>query len=402
VLENGDEFFPRVFQCIKEAKRDVLIETFIFFADEVGKQLRDVLVETARKGVHVCVTVDGYGSPDLTAEFIASMATEGVHFQIFDPRPKLLGMRTNLFRRLHRKIVVIDGTRAFIGGINFSEDHLIESGSTAPSHAKQDYSVEIEGPVVEEIHLFAQSAFRQKDNLQDPHRPWYRRHSKSVVQNGSNGSNGARVLFVTRDNEQHQEDIEKHYLTGIRKARHKLIIANAYFFPGYRLFRAIRNAARRGVEVVLILPGKTDIAIARIGALMLYDHLLKAGVRIYECQQWEYHGKVAVIDDEWATVGSSNLDPLSLSLNLEANLIIRDRDFNHQLETRLRALAQDSCMQVAALLAPKRTLWRVLLGIFVFHLLRHFPRWAVRLPKRTPKLNIVHKSKNIVEKINHA
>ncbi len=411
LLENGDEFYPRVFQSIKAAKREVLIETFIFFEDEVGNALRDLLVETASKGVRVCVTVDGYGSPDLTTEFIASMATAGVQFQIFDPRPKLLGMRTNLFRRLHRKIVVIDGALAFIGGINFSEDHLMYSGSGASSKAhskaKQDYAVEITGPVVEDIHLFTRTTFHQEDHLQDPHKPWFRRHGKPVEQIDSSrgpSSTGpsARVLFVTRDNEQHQDDIEKQYLAAIRKARHKLIIANAYFFPGYRLLKAISNAARRGVDVVLILPGKTDMPIAMTGAHMLYDHLLKAGVRIYEFQHQEFHGKVAVIDDEWATVGSSNLDPLSLSFNLEANIIIRDPEFNQQLEGSLRALLQKTCLKVDIRLAPRRTLWRMFLGFFVFHLLRHFPIWAVRMPKRTPKLNILHKQKNILEKINHA
>src|SRR5690606_37234668 len=138
----------------------------------------------------------------------------------------------------------------------------------------------------------------------------------------------AAAIFVTRDNGRHRNDIEQHYLAAIRSARSEILIANAYFFPGYRLLRELRNAARRGVRVGLVLQGEPDMPMVRAASKLLYDYLLSAGVEIHEYCQRPLHGKVAIVDEDWSTVGSSNLDPLSLSLNLEANVVIRDRAFN--------------------------------------------------------------------------
>jgi cardiolipin synthase len=196
----------------------------------------------------------------------------------------------------------------------------------------------------------------------------------------------ASALFVTRDNRKHTNDIERHYRAAIRTARQRVVIANAYFFPGYRLLREMRHAARRGVDVRLILQGEPDMAIVKTAASMLYHHLLDAGVRIYEYCERPLHGKVAVIDDEWATVGSSNLDPLSLSLNLEANVVIRDRAFNQELGGRLDTLMQNSCKPIEREDLVESTWWRKLRSYFVFHLLRRYPAWAGWLPAHAPRL----------------
>ncbi|MDW5441266.1 cardiolipin synthase ClsB [Polaromonas sp. SM01] len=383
LLENGEAFFPRVFASIAAAQREVLLETFILFEDKVGTALQAALLTAARRGVQVDLTIDGYGSPDLSTAFISALTQAGVRVHVFDPQPRLWGFRTNLFRRMHRKIVVVDGARAFVGGINYSADHLADFGPLA----KQDYAVEIEGPLVANIHYFvrAQLLIGQRH----PHR--YRRHlfrrtpapsaSSSLPAAGS-----AEALFVTRDNREHQNDIERHYRIAIRGARRRIIIANAYFFPGYRLLKALRKAARRGVEVQLILQGEPDMPIVKTAANMLYHHLLGAGVKIYEYRERPLHGKVALTDDEWSTVGSSNLDPLSLSLNLEANVIIKDRAFNQQLGEHLTQLMESSCKQIHAADLTESGAWVTLRSFFVFHLLRRYPAWFGWLPAHTPRL----------------
>lgn len=371
LLENGEEFFPRVFAAIAGARREILIETFILFEDKVGTALQQALIAAGRRGVEVHVTVDGYGSPDLSSKFIEALTDAGVSLHVFDPRPRLLGMRTNVFRRLHRKLVAIDGYLAFVGGINFSADHL---GDYGPG-AKQDYAVEVEGPVAADIHRFARDAL---EAVGGRWRWWWSRVNASP--------DGAQALLVTRDNGDHRTDIESHYRAAIRRAREELIIANAYFFPGYRLLRDLRNAARRGVDVRLILQGQPDMPIAQFGARTLYDYLLDAGVQIYEYCQRPLHGKVAVADGDWATVGSSNLDPLSLSLNLEANLMIRDRRFNSELRERLQRLIECDCREVKPEHVPRRTLGRMMLALVVFHFLRRFPAWAGWLPAHTPRV----------------
>ena len=193
-------------------------------------------------------------------------------------------------------------------------------------------------------------------------------------------------MFVTRDNNEHVNDIERHYRVALRSARHEVIIANAYFFPGFRFIKEMRRAARRGVRVVLVLQGQPDMPIVKFGASLLYDPLLDAGVQIYEYCRRPLHGKIALVDDYWATVGSSNLDPLSLALNLEANLVIRDREFNQEVRRSLEGLIRDHCEHIEA--APHRwpNWWKSLVSAAVFHVTRNFAGWAGALPVHAPRL----------------
>ncbi|MBV4486795.1 cardiolipin synthase ClsB [Pseudomonas sp. SWRI153] len=377
LLENGEEYFPRVFEAMRAAKSEILLETFIVFEDKVGAELQQILIEAAQRGVRTTVSLDGFGCGELSTGYLTALSDAGVHLQIFDPAPKHLGIRTNWFRRLHRKIVVVDGLVAFIGGINFSGDHLADFGP----EAKQDYSVEIQGPVVADIHHFALLQSGRPGRA----RFWWQRRRQRLADMAFTEHDG-QVRLVFRDNDQHNTDIEDVYLQVLRKARHRVIIANAYFFPGYRLLREIRNAARRGVEVRLILQGQPDMLVAKLAARMTYDYLLRAGVQIHEYCERPLHGKVALVDDDWSTVGSSNLDPLSLSLNLEANVLIRDRAFNQHLFERLEDLSRNHCKAMDAKLLPRGRIWHMTVGFLVFHFLRHFPAMAGWLPAHKPRL----------------
>lgn len=371
LLENGEAFFPAVLEAIDDAREEVLIETFILFEDKVGKRLHAALVAAAKRGVRVELTVDGYGSPDLSPEFISSLAAAGACLRVFDPKPRLLGYRTNVFRRLHRKIVVVDGRRAFVGGINFSADHLADYGDGA----KQDYAVAIEGPVVAEIRAFAIAALHAPAAPRD----WARAPSLDGPAPGS-----AQVRFVTRDNGAHLNDIENQYLAAIRAAKNEILVANAYFLPGYRLLHALHRAAGRGVRVSLVLQGAPDMPMVANAGRRLYPYLIGGGVRIHEYCERPLHGKLAVIDDTWATVGSSNLDPLSLSLNLEANVLIRDRAFNAVVRQRLQELIDVHCHRVRRQDLPPRTPLRTLGSLLVFHTVRHLPAWAGQWPAHKP------------------
>ncbi|MBR9957566.1 cardiolipin synthase ClsB [Cronobacter sakazakii] len=375
LLENGDEFYPAVFDAIDKARIKVILETFIWFDDNVGRQLHDVILNAAQRGVSIEVLLDGYGSPDLSDEFVGTLTSAGVMFRYYDPRPRTMGMRTNVFRRMHRKIVVIDGEVAFVGGINYSAEHMSDYGP----EAKQDYAVRVEGPVVQDIYHFVLSNLGEERVSR-----WWQRHYQQAVENTTPGE--AQALFVWRDNNDHRDDIERHYLKMLANAKKEVIIANAYFFPGYRLLHAMRNAARRGVKVKLIVQGEPDMPIVKVGARLLYNYLVKGGVEVYEYLRRPLHGKVALMDDHWATVGSSNLDPLSLSLNLEANLIIHDTQFNQTLRDNLTRLIREDCKQVDESMMPKRTWWNLAKSVIVFHFLRHFPAMVGWLPAHTPKL----------------
>ncbi len=381
LLENGEEFFPRVFDAIRHAKREVIIETFILFEDKVGLALHAAMRAAAQRGVKVDLMVDGFGSPDLSREFIETLSSAGVRVRVFDPGRRVLGQRLNVFRRMHRKIVVIDGEIAFVGGINYSADHLLDFGPKA----KQDYAVELAGPIVAQIHQFVLRVIA----LGDKGPRWFRRRLKQAPPVTREAVGEVEAMFVTRDNRRHTNDIERHYLAAIRAARSRIVIANAYFFPGYRIIKALRRAARRGVDVRLILQGEPDMPIVKTAASLLYHHLLHAGVRIYEYCDRPLHAKIALVDDRWTTVGSSNLDPLSLSLNLEANVVARDRDFNQLLWERMDRLMRESCKRVREDdLETSWSGWRLVRSFFIFHFLRWYPSWLGWLPRQVPRLTL--------------
>ncbi|VTU14780.1 Putative cardiolipin synthase YbhO [Variovorax sp. PBL-H6] len=378
LLENGEQFFPRVFEAIRTAEREVIIETFILFEDKVGLALHEAMRAAAQRGVKVDLMIDGFGSPDLSNEFVQGLTDAGVRVRVFDPGRRFLGQRLNLFRRMHRKITVVDGRLAFVGGINFSADHLMDFGAKA----KQDYAVQLEGPIVSEIHRFVLHAIA----VGNKGAGWFRRRLRAVPPSTNAPAGDAEMQFVSRDNRRHTNDIERHYLAAIRAARQRIVIANAYFFPGYRLIKALRRAARRGVDVNLILQGEPDMPIVKVGASMLYHHLLHAGVKIHEYCQRPLHGKVARVDEHWSTIGSSNLDPLSLSLNLEANVIVRDASFARQLDERLDHLMRHHCKKIEVTQLSEWSAWRLVRSFFVFHLLRWYPSWVGWLPRHAPRL----------------
>jgi cardiolipin synthase len=378
LLENGEAYFPAVFDSIRAARQEVLLETFILWEDKVGWELHAALLEAARRGVQIDALVDGFGSWELTPKFTRPLLEAGVRLRVFDQAARFFGKRANLLRRMHRKITVVDGRRAFVGGINFSADHLADFGP----EAKQDYAVELEGPIVEDIRRFAIEAIGKggerdaRATLPDPAEP------------AARAAGPAEARFVTRDNVRHTSDIEREYRAAIRLATQRVLIANAYFFPGYRLLRDLRHAARRGVDVQLILQGEPDMPIVQTAARLLYDHLQRDGVQIHEYCERPLHGKVAVIDDDWSTVGSSNLDPLSLSLNLEANVVLRDAGFASLLAERLHHLIEHECRRAEPPPPTRWPWWPRLRSAVVFHFLRHFPVWASRLPRHAPKLEM--------------
>ncbi len=378
LLENGEAYFPAVFDAIAQARDEVVLETFILFEDPIGKQLHAVLLDAARRGVRIDMLVDGYGTCELSDGFIEALTQAGVRLRVYDPAWRILGARCNVLHRMHRKIVVVDGQVAFVGGINFSHDHVREFGPLG----KQDYAVQVEGPIVAQIRAFVHEQVKPSEGTDNT-------QSDGAAADASDDKacGSAEMIFVTRDNHRHRNAIERHYRAAIRAARKRVVLANAYFFPGYLLLRQLRRAARRGVHVALILQGQPDMPIAKTAASLLYDQLLKAGVHIYEYTERPLHGKVAVVDGLWATVGSSNLDPLSLALNLEANLVIRDADFAQDLEQRLEQLIRQHCTAIQPEpVAPAWAWWRAVRAFFLYHFLSGYSRWFGWLPHRAPTI----------------
>ena len=389
LLQNGEAFFPRVFDSIGNAEHEVLLETFIVFDDKVGRALQQALLRAAARGARVSMLFDGWGSPDLPASFLQPLKDAGVQLRSYEPAQRLFGARINMLRRMHRKVVVVDGRCAFVGGINYSADHLADFGPLA----KQDYAVEVQGPLVGQIQAFCRASLAAP---QPARHLWLQRwrhlrtredaadvHASAPIA----ATAGARAAFVTRDNGSQRTDIERHYRAAVRTARQRVLIANAYFFPGYRLLRDLRHAARRGVQVDLVLQGRPDMVWVQRASELLYGYLMRAGVCVYLYQERPLHAKVAVVDDHWATVGSSNLDPTSLSLNLEANIVVRDAAFATLLREEIERLMRQRCQRVQLPTpGPLRSAWIALRSLVVYHAMRHFARWVRYAPSAVPRV----------------
>ena len=378
LLECGEEFFPAAFEAIREAKREVILETFIWFDDKVGQELQAALVDAASRGVQVDATVDGFGSGELDAPFIRTLTDAGVRLHVYGPMPRMLGSQPNMIHRLHRKLLVVDGQVAFIGGINFSRMHLRETGP----ESKHDFAVRMVGPVVDDIHAFCKQAIGQPMRRRRMRGLWRR----GLPDNWRNPSTDAQALFVARDNHHRKRAIETMYRLGLRRAERDITLFNAYFFPGFGFLRDMRRAVKRGVRVRLILQGEPDKDYVKFAGSTLYDRMLRDGVEVWEYMHRPVHAKVAVMDDAWATVGSSNLDPFSLALNLEANVFIRDEALAADLRKRIERLLEEDGKQITRDDVKRRSiLWHAVRAIG-FHILRLFPAVARIIPAKRDRM----------------
>ena len=331
LLQNGVSFFPQLCADIDGARHSVYLETYIFAADETGRTVAEALLHAAERGVAVRLLLDGFGSAELPGAFVDNLRKYGVEVQWFrrEISPFTLSRsRMRRLRRMHRKLVVIDGKVAFVGGINIIHDIPADLNFDAP---RLDYAVRIQGELVGEVEAATQhlwemvswAAFRKRVREKGWRLYRVKRHPDSDAH------------LVLRDNVRHRRDIERAYLGAIAAAKHEVIVANAYFLPGRLFIRALVHAARRGVRVVVVLQGKVEYRLQHYATLALYGRLLAAGVEIYEYHASYLHAKVAVVDGEWATVGSFNIDPFSLMLAREANLVVREKDFAGDLRGSL-------------------------------------------------------------------
>jgi len=335
LLNSGREYFPALLAALADARQEIYLESYIFADDPVGHEVASALCAAARRGVTVNVTVDGFGARNFAEDFRPLLAEAGVRSLLYRPEIGRFHFQRHRLRRLHRKLVVVDGRIAFVGGINIVDD----DNAPPDMRPRYDYAVRVEGPVLGQIHHAARRMWESVTWVN------FKRRFRltPIVRPCCKPAGDQLAAFLIRDNIRHRNDILHAYLTAISNAREEILIANAYFLPGIRFARAIYAAARRGVRITILLQGKTDHPLMRYATQTLYAAGLQAGIRIFEYETSFMHAKVAVIDSEWATVGSSNIDPFSLLLAKEANLIVRDRVFAGELRASLHdAMRTDS------------------------------------------------------------
>ncbi|GAB4062354.1 cardiolipin synthase ClsB [Uliginosibacterium sediminicola] len=340
LLQSGGEFFPALCEAIAGAQQLVHLETYIFALDETGQRISAALCAAARRGVSVRLVIDGFGSRSFVDSQLDALTAAGVEVMVFRREISLLSLRRQRLRRLHRKLACIDGRLAFVGGINIIDDHDTP-GQTPP---RFDYAIRIDGPLAQQVRQTQENLWRtlRWSQLRS------RTHAHAIKLPAPSHAGKIQARLVLRDNLRHRRDIEDAYLEAIAHARHEILIANAYFLPGRRFRNALLEARQRGVRVTLLLQGRVEYWLLHHACNALYPQLMAAGIRIVEYRKSFLHAKVAVIDDNWATVGSSNIDPFSLALAREANVIILNADFCHKLRSSLQAAIADGGHELSA------------------------------------------------------
>ncbi|MCX7193193.1 MAG: cardiolipin synthase ClsB [Proteobacteria bacterium] len=329
LLQNGVAYFPQLCADMDAAQRYIYLETYIFAADKSGRMVSEALQRAALRGLEVRVLLDGFGSGDLPQHWLDELKAAGVQVHLFRRELYRFKLRRHRLRRLHRKLVVLDDELAYIGGINIIDDAT--GNADAP---RFDFAVRVEGRVAGEIYEVMR-------------RMWiavlWARGQRIERFFASRRKRQPNIKVLLRDNLRHRREIERAYLKAISGAQSEVVIANAYFLPGRMFRRALIQAARRGVRVILLLQGRVEHRLFHYATHALYGQLLSAGVEIYEYQTGLLHAKVAVVDGVWVTVGSSNIDPFSLLLAREANLVVTDTGFAAVLREKLfAAISQDA------------------------------------------------------------
>ncbi len=328
LLQNGEAFFPAIERAIDRARYEIYLETYIYQNDATGQRIADALRGAVLRGVKVYMLIDGYGSKDLPRSMLDRLRTDGVNALIYRHQISPWTLRRKRLRRMHRKIVVADREIAFVGGLNIIDD----TETTGDILPRYDFAVAVEGPLVDVIRLSAKRLWSMVA---------WRSFRKGTVRSrtlpvSTFAGGKMSAAFLVRDNFRHRRDIEAAYLRAIDQAQAEIILANAYFLPGLDFRHALIHAVGRGVRVVLLLQGKFDHRLQHYASQALFGNFLAAGVEIYQYHQSFLHAKVAAIDGHWATVGSSNIDPFSLLLAREANVVVDDEAFAATLAQSLK------------------------------------------------------------------
>ena len=367
----------------------IQLETYIFDFHGAGAEVAQALVRAAQRGVAVQILVDAIGTDALTGPWQRQFAAAGVEWCVYSPLASGLALLLpERWRRLHRKLCVVDQQVVFCGGINVLDDFY------DPNHGKLhsprfDFAVAVTGPLALQAadamallwwRVQAGYSARQRhlsDAWENFRAAGYGGRTDpsalaelSGTEAGPPARSRHRAALVLRDNLLNRNSIERAYRKAIGRARKDIIIANAYFLPGGKLRRALKRAARRGVRVTLLLQGKYEYYLQYHAARPVYGALLAAGVEIHEYSASFLHAKVAVVDGHWATVGSSNLDPFSLLLAREANVVIEDRAFADNLRRRLLEAVASHGQRMAPASYSQRPLGQRLQGWLAYALMR--------------------------------
>lgn len=341
LLFDGPQTMKEMLKAITEAKSTINLETYIFDQDPMGLKFADALIEKQQSGVTVNIIYDSVGTLGVPQAFFDRMRAAGIHLVAFNPvnPAKLKGDEWKINNRDHRKVLIVDGKMAFTGGINISNTYSKSSlfrSKAKPSDKSEvgwrDTHVKIEGPAAAAFQWLFIRTWAQQDRADLPDAPYF-----PVLPEV-----GDKLVRVVASEPGGGFEIYKAYILAIQEAKKSIHITSAYFVPDKQTVDALTAAAKRGVEVKVVLPGVSDSGLVFHAGHALYDELLAGGVRIYHLKLAVLHAKTAVIDGAWSTVGSTNIDMRSFMHNSELNVVVLGDSFGREMENAFQEDLRDS------------------------------------------------------------
>ena len=336
-IHGGREYFRQLLKMIDEAKETIHLQTYIYVNDVTGKQVADALKQAAARHVEVYLLVDGYASQELAPSFIYELEQSGIHFRFFEP---ILKSKYYYFgRRLHHKLVVTDTRNAMVGGINISDNYNDMPGKPA----WLDFAIYVEGEIARELCVLCWKTWKSY-----PARMGLTPCEEKKLDFDFRSEESSWVRMRRNDWVRRKNQVSKSYLGILRQARSEIIIVSSYFLPGKEFRKKIAEAAQRGVKVKLVLAGVSDVAIAKQAERHMYRWLLKNNIEIFEYRPAVLHGKMAICDEQWMTIGSYNVNNISAFASIELNIDIMNERFVRHVKESMQTIIETDCSHITA------------------------------------------------------
>jgi cardiolipin synthase A/B len=360
LIRGGHQYFDLIIQLIKHATDAVHLQTYIFEADETGKKVANALIHAAKRNIKVYLLVDGFASQSLDDDFIQKLTDAGIHFRQFEP---LFKSRHFYFgRRLHSKVLVVDSRYALVGGVNITNRYNDMPGAPA----WLDFALFAEGPVAVEacrICVELWKGFRSRDNLPSC--------DDKPASFQFNEKESSMVRLRRNDWVRNRLQISNSYLKMFRTATSHITILSSYALPGNVFRKNLVRAIRRGVKVRMIVSAESDVLLVKHAERYWYDWLIRNKIEIYEYHKNVLHGKLAIFDNEWMTIGSYNINDLSAYASVELNFDVLDNNFVPQVEDTLQQIIDNDCRKVSKENLAKHTgIWNRIVQWFAYYIIR--------------------------------
>ncbi len=325
-VNSGDDFFERANKIIRNSLHKIHLQTYIFSDDSTGLETIKLLTGAVERGVEVNLLIDAFGSHELKSETIETIKECGINFRMHSPLFK--GIKLHFGRRLHHKILIADGKEALIGGINFDDKYRLKGADTP----WLDFAVYVKGNICDDISDMCERLWSKKG--------YFRRNKKASK--APTKPQGILVKLQQNDWLYRRKGISTSIINALRSAQSSVTLVESYFLPGTRTRVALKNASKRNVKVRVILPGVSDVKVVKNATSYWYAWLLRNNIEIYEWNKTILHGKLIVVDNDWVSIGSYNINHLSHFSSIETNVEVKDKDFRTKVSWELDRIIQSS------------------------------------------------------------